>query len=189
MRYTAMLLLLAMLISGQMSEAQDMKKALIVYGSFTGSTTEIADHIKDFMSEKGIPVVSVSAKDVKDDISGYNPIIIGSAIRAGSPHETIRKFVEDNGAALRQKDIYVFAVCMSKGSGDKQRETEAWSYPDKIAKDLNVKDKAVFSGKMDYSKLNWVESGLMKLMGAKEEDRRNWKEIDAWAQSIISNQD
>jgi len=42
----------------------------------------------------------------------------------------------------------------------------------------------LFAGKMDYSKLSWLDRTIARKVGATEGDWRNWEAIRQWARSL-----
>lgn len=44
--------------------------------------------------------------------------------------------------------------------------------------------EAFFAGKMELARLSFFERTLSKAMKAVDEDRRDWKQINAWTESL-----
>jgi menaquinone-dependent protoporphyrinogen oxidase len=164
-----------------------VNKILIVYGSFAGSTKEIAEHMGNYYRHLGISTEVTAAGDFAGNPADYDLIVIGSAIRMGASHQSVKKFVENYRSALVGKPVAVFAVCMSIVDKSEAKRKEAVGYTDKVEGGLMTTSKAVFAGKIDYRKLSWFDATMCKLMGAKEEDRRDWPAIDEWCGSLISS--
>jgi menaquinone-dependent protoporphyrinogen IX oxidase len=45
--------------------------------------------------------------------------------------------------------------------------------------------EAFFAGKIDLSKLSFIERTMAKMMKSVDEDRRNWDVIRAWAAGLM----
>ncbi len=88
-----------------------MPKALIVYGSTTGSTEMLAGHIADAMKSEGIDVRigDVADTDV-DDLLNYETILLGSSTWGeGELQDDFISFYEDmEGLGLRGKRAAAF---------------------------------------------------------------------------------
>ena len=73
----------------------------VIYSSKFGSTKKVAEYIAQKINAEAINV-----KKCKD-ISGYDRIIIGSGVYAGSPSKAITRFVEDNRDKLSSASLFL----------------------------------------------------------------------------------
>src|SRR5271157_312472 len=147
-----------------------MKNILIVYGSFSGSTKGIAEKMKNSLESIKFKVELVPAAVRTMDLSKYDLVVIGSAIRAGKPHPDVLKFIEKNQEALKKKKTAVFIVCMSIISEKPENRARAEYYPEKVAIGFTPVSTAIFAGVVQD---NW----LQKLTLGKPGDYRDWKKI------------
>jgi menaquinone-dependent protoporphyrinogen oxidase len=51
---------------------------------------------------------------------------------------------------------------------------------------LNEAETVYFEGKMDFSRLSFLDRFIAKMVGAVEEDNRDWERIHAWANTVWS---
>jgi menaquinone-dependent protoporphyrinogen IX oxidase len=160
--------------------ASDKKHILIVYGSFSGSTREIADSMKTYLSNDSTLVEIISAKKEMTDLSKYELIFIGSAIRGNAPHPQIIEFIDINRDELSTKKVAVFAVCGTITSTKKKKRENALTYPDNVANGLNVYKKEVFAGNMPSSGKKFDDFMAKLFLGIKTGDYRNWDKIKRW---------
>ncbi len=161
-----------------------MKNILIVYGSFSGSTAEIADRMKTILEKNNCSAEVLPADGSSKDLGPYDLVIIGSAIRGGSPHGGVKKFIEANRTALEKKKVAVFAACLFVISKKENQKSEAQGYADKVACGLAPASKTVFAGSSQNSW--WITAMLSKLfMGIGRGDYREWDTITAWTLSLI----
>lgn len=167
--------------------ASDKKHILIVYGSFSGSTREIADSMKTYLSNDSTLVEIISANKEKIDLSKYELIYIGSAIHGNAPHPQIIEFIDINRKELNIKKIAVFAVCGTITSTKKKKRENALTYPDKVANGLNVCGKEVFAGNMPSSGKKFDDFMAKLFLGIKTGDYRNWDKIKKWTIETESN--
>jgi menaquinone-dependent protoporphyrinogen oxidase len=49
---------------------------------------------------------------------------------------------------------------------------------------ITPKDEVFFAGKIDFSKMTFLEKMMSKTVKAVEEDRRDWAAINNWAKGI-----
>jgi len=161
-----------------------MPSVLIVYGSYAGSTAEIATKMKITLDNLNCKTVLMPASATQTDLTKYDLIVIGSAIHGDRPHENVVKFIEVNRSALSKKKVAVFAVCSTITSTNAKRKVHALTYPDKIANGLNLIDKAVFGGIVGQA--GWFGNFMGKMiLGVTPGDYRNWDEIRTWATALV----
>ncbi|HBU70499.1 MAG TPA: hypothetical protein DEE98_08995 [Elusimicrobia bacterium] len=177
---------LLLMLSTQLLSAKgtEMNNVLIVYGSYAGSTAEVAEKMKDYLEKEGCVVEILSAEGKQIDIEKYDMVIIGSAIHGGKPHENIIKFVDANRVSLNSKKIAVFAVCSFVTSSKENNRKLAQTFPDRVASGLTPFSKAVFAG--NIKSLGWFMNYMGKIaLGVKPGDYRDWNKINEWAESLL----
>ena len=96
-------------------------KLLIVYASYTGTTEECARRLAERLSALSPTVVSL--KEAIPDVSEYDTVILGSAIRFSRLHPAARRFLKEKGAALATRDVGVFLCCAFAHDFDRYYET------------------------------------------------------------------
>jgi len=165
--------------------AQEQKNILIVYGSFSGSTKEIVDSMKTYLTNNSASVDMFSAEKTKIELSRYDIIIIGSAIHGNAPHPQILEFIDVNRAELNSKKIAVFAVCGTITSSKKSKRDNALTYPNKISHGLTVFSKEVFAGKMPSSGKKFDDFMAKLFLGIVTGDFRDWSKIKEWTSEIV----
>jgi len=160
-----------------------VKNILIVYGSYAGSTAEMADSMKAALERAGHKAFVVPVSAQATDLSPYELVIIGGAVHGAKVHEKVLKFVAANRAALEKKPLAVFAACITITSAKADKRKAAEAYPDQIAAGLPVISRAVFAGKAPSS--GWFANMMGKMiLGITPGDYRDWKKIDAWAVTL-----
>ncbi len=156
-------------------------KVLIAYASRAGSTGEVAEAIAHVLNGKEIPAEAIPVGRVAD-VRSYRAVIVGSAIRMGSWLPEGAKFVEKNRTALVGMPTAFFTVCltMQKDTSENRRTVEGYMQPVlKIFRPANV---GLFGGKMDYSRLGFLDRLIVtKMKKVPEGDYRDWKAIRSWA--------
>jgi len=162
-----------------------MKSILIVYGTYAGSTAEVASAIKTTLGNLTCQVDLRPASADVIDLNPYDLIIIGSAIHGGRPHETVSRFIALNGDSLSQKPIAVFTVCATITSSIEKRRTHALTYPATVAGSLQPVATAIFGGIAGSSGrfVNWLGK---QIMGVTPGDYRDWEQIRAWATRLAT---
>jgi len=162
------------------------KKLLIAYGSRCGSTGGVAEAIGQVLSMAGASVDVRLVKDV-NDLSLYHAVIVGSAIRMGKWLPEAVEFVKNHQDTLRQLPVAYFAVCLAMKDDTVENRGKALAYLDPVHKQFpQVKpaDIGLFAGAVDYKKLSFAYSLILKVKGAPEGDFRNWEAIRTWAAGV-----
>ena len=194
------------------------KKILVAYGTKSGSTGEVAEAIGKAVREGGAMVDVCPARDVTE-VSSYDAVIVGSPILYGKWHSEAARLLERHQEVLSQIPVVFFLTCLelTKTPEEKKRDMSIYVDPSlgrppraegkltffekghllsafldpmlKKVPQVKLFSVGVFRGKLDYSKLDFISSLVMKLIWliykrAPEGDFRNWEAIRSWAASL-----
>ena len=159
-------------------------KILVAYATKAGSTAEVAAEIGRVVESKSGCKVDVHPVGKLKEVSGYDTVIIGSAIRAGKWLPEATKFVEKQRDALSQVPVAFFTVCLTLSEDTEENRREVAAYLDPVREVLQPVDVGLFAGVMDYSKLSFLLRLMMKKMKSPEGDFRDWEAIRAWAGQV-----
>jgi menaquinone-dependent protoporphyrinogen oxidase len=164
--------------------ADTTKRALVVYGTGTGCTAEIAERIGMTLAADGVSVEVVSAKDAPTP-SGYDAVLVGSGIRAGSWHAPVKKWVTENAAALRAEKVAFFTACLTLAS-EPEKTAEVRAYTDSLIAETGVTpvEVGLFAGINEPKRFPFLERTLLKMMKAPEGDFRDWTKVEAWTGEV-----
>ncbi len=157
------------------------KKILIAYASRAGSTAEVAEAIGQVLRGGGMPVDVLPAGQVAST-NTYRAVIIGSAIRMGRWLPEAARLVEKNQAPLTGIPTAFFSVCltMQKDTPENRRTVEDYMKP--VVQKLRPLTIGLFGGKMDYSRLGFLDRLIVsKMKKIPEGDYRDWSAIRSWA--------
>ena len=164
-------------------------KILVTYASRAGSTAEVAEAIGKTLRENGAQVDVLPMQAVKD-LSNYQAIVAGSAIRKSKWLPEAIQFIRAHQATLRHKSFAIFTVCitLAMSNSDQYRSAVAgWVSP--VRAMVRPLSEGLFAGMLDFSKLpfNW-DTLLLRTTVAlgifPRGDHRDWKAIDTWAESL-----
>ena len=161
-------------------------RLLIAYGSRCGSTGGVAEAIGQVFSAAGAAVDVRLVKNL-NDLSPYQAVIVGSAIRMGKWLPEAVEFVKTHQDTLSRVPVAYFAVCLAMKDDTVDNRRKALGYLDPVRKQFpQVKpaDIGLFAGAVDYKKLSFAYSLILKVKGAPEGDFRNWEAIRTWAASV-----
>jgi menaquinone-dependent protoporphyrinogen oxidase len=161
------------------------KKILVTYVTRAGSTAEVADFIGKTLSDKGA-VVDVKPLYNVRDINNYQAIVLGTAIRKGGVLPEAIKFVKAHKSELEKIPVLYFVVCMTLKDNTEENLTKVNAYLDPLRAEIIPVDSGLFAGKMDYSKLSFLDLMIIKYMvKTPEGDYRDWKAIKTWTDNLF----
>jgi len=156
-------------------------RILVSAGSKHGSTREIGEKIGEVLRAMGHDV-DVVDPDRVDDLSGYEAVVLGSAVYAG---HWVPSAVE---LAQRIAGSGLATWLFSSGPvGDPPKPEEDPVDVADIYESTSALEHQVFAGKIDKSLLGFAEKAIMVAVRAPEGDFRNWDEITAWATGIAEH--
>ncbi|HPD57000.1 MAG TPA: flavodoxin domain-containing protein [Smithellaceae bacterium] len=159
-------------------------KILVVYATRAGSTIEVAQAIGKKLAAGG---ALVDVKPVKKavNVKDYQAVVLGSAIRRGAVLPEIMDFVKTNKEDLKDIPVACFIVCMILREDNEQNRAKAASYIKPLQDELSFVDVGLFTGKLDYAKINFIDAFIIKyFIGTPEGDLRDWRKINDWAENL-----
>lgn len=160
------------------------KRVLVVFATGAGSTQEVAEAIADTLAAQGLETTVMRVQDAGPP-TGYDAVVLGSAIRAGRWLSAATNWLSAHRQALADMPVALFAVCLSACDDDKPEQIETLeAYMATQSEGLRAVDTAIFAGKLDYARLSFLMRGMLKLMRAQEGDHRDWQAIDDWATGL-----
>ncbi len=159
-------------------------KVLIAYASKCGSTGEVAEAIAKELIARG-KAVDVRLAQKVSDLSGYQAVIVGSAIRMGQWLPEAVKFVETHQQVLRQLPTAFFTVHMMNLGDDETSRKNRLAYLDPVRKIMTPQQEVFFAGKMDLARLSFLDGFVAQAVKATDADRRDWQAIRGWATQIL----
>ena len=158
-------------------------KVLVCTASKHGSTKEIAEAIGRRLTEAGL---SVDVNDVEEvnDLTGYDAVILGSAVYMGNWLQSARQFVTEHAGELAARPTWLFS---SGPTGDPPRPAPERAVSiDAVTATITPKDHRLFPGKLDPHQLSFPERAVVLAVRGAEGDYRDWEEIAGWAADIAA---
>lgn len=161
------------------------KRVLVAYATRAGSTVEVATAIAESLAGRGYTVDVKPVKE-KPNLAGYQAVILGSAIRMGSWLPEAVDFVKTNQQTLSQLPVALFTVHMLNTGDDEASRANRYAYLKEVRPLVKAVDEAYFAGKMDFSRLSFMDRFVSSMVKAVESDQRDWQKIRAWAAGIFA---
>lgn len=158
-------------------------RVLVTAGSKHGATAEIGERIGEVLTKGGHTVTVMNPESVLS-VTGYDAVILGSAVYAGRWVRAAREVADLVAGAIPQPETWLFS---SGPVGEPPKpEEEPVDVADMLAV-TSAKDHVIFAGKIDKSKLSFGERAILTAVRATEGDFRDWKEIETWASAIAAH--
>ncbi len=161
------------------------KKILITYASKCGSTGEVARAIGKTIAQSGVNVDILPLKKVAN-LSAYQAVFVGSAIRVAKWLPEAANFVSDNRAILQHIPTAYFTVCMTMVEDTPAGRAKAAGFVEPVRTVLTPAAEGYFAGQVDPKRLSFLENTMLKAKKVPQGDFRDWDKIASWAQSTYT---
>lgn len=171
-----------------------MTNVLVAYASKRGSTEEIAeviaDKLREFTGDEdscGGCHLSVDCLPVDEvaTLEPYDAVVLGSAVYVKHWRGDARRFLRRHADELSRRPFWVFSSGpVGEGGG---AVDPAWVEPSRIVERveaLGVREHVVFGGRLPAHPHSPLERSLIERTPQQYRDRRDWREIRAWASRI-----
>ncbi len=156
-------------------------RVLVASATRHGATAEIAEAIAATLKDRGLKVELRRVEEVAD-MSGYDAVVLGSAVYIGKWLEPARQFAVDHAAELAMRPTWLFS---SGPLGDPPRPDAAHAVQvDDLIEGTRAREHRLFDGRLDLYQVSFLERTVAKAVRAKAGDFRNWDAIQGWANSI-----
>jgi len=190
-----------------------MKRILVTYVTFAGSTAEVAHVIGEELARSGMQVDVLPTREV-EDLAAYDGVVLGGPMMVGW-HRAALRFLKRNREAFRRVPFAVFVLAISlTQTGEavvdgtpvfldeklprpparaghlshRERYARLPSYVRPILRATAPTRPAsvgLFGGRLEYGRLPWWAVLFVTLIiRAPARDRRNWPAIRAWAAGL-----
>ena len=162
---------------------------LVAYASGLGSTREIAHHVASRLAGT-LDGVECRSVDEVESVSGYEAVVVGSAIHNQAWLPAADQFFARHAPELAKRPVWAFNVGMAdalpkpfrKRGAELQRARLAGFLP----QDLPLRGHAIFSGVYNIDQMSAPLRVLFRVAGGRFGDLRDWNAIDAWADGIAA---
>ena len=164
-------------------------RVLVIYGTSYGQTEKIAVRIAAGLQRRGIAIELCDAGKNRPSLApeSYSAVLVGSSIIARGHQPAIRKFVEENVAALNALPSGFFQVSASAGSGSIHARMAAQHILEGFLTNMNWTPvlSASMAGAINYTRysllLRWYMKRASEKNGGSTDTSRDHEYTD-WAQ-------
>lgn len=158
------------------------KRVLIAYATYAGSTIDVAVTIGESLADQGY---YVDIRPIKENpqLTGYQAVLIGSAVQHAHWLPEAINFVQTNQSALSRLPVALFCVHIQNLGDDETSRRNRLAYLDDVRSLIQPTVEGYFAGKFDRRGAALLLPGwLARFVPAM--DFRNWEKIHAWAESL-----
>lgn len=156
---------------------------LVGYATKHGSTAEIADAIAAALREDGIDAEALPVGEERD-VEGYDAVVLGSALYAGSWLGEALAFAERHAEAIARRPCWLFSSGPLGEPGDSENEQPA-ELADLTAW-LEPRWHTIFGGRYDPDLLAFGERMILAAVKAEPGDYRDWEAVARWAREVAA---
>ncbi|MCE1252851.1 MAG: flavodoxin domain-containing protein [Anaerolineae bacterium] len=160
------------------------RRILVTYATKAGSTGEVAAAIAEVLKSNGLNVELLLMKHVSD-LSLYQGAIIGGCIRMGKWLPEVNDFIKQHQQALNKMPVSYFLTCATLREDTEANRNKVAAVMDDAKALVNPYQIGLFAGKMDSSKLSFLDRSIANMVGSVEGDFRDWNLIKAWAAEAL----
>jgi len=192
-----------------------MKRILVAYATFAGSTVEVAQAVGEEIGKSGARVDVLPLSEVKG-LEAYDGVVVGGPMIMGW-HRAALGFLKKHRAAFQRIPLAVFVTAMSlTQTGETSVDGVPVDVDEKLPKPpekegrLSFRERyarlanyiqpilrathpvkpvniGLFGGRLEYGRLKWwAVLFVMLIVQAPAGDRRNWAAIRSWAARLPS---
>ncbi|WP_042424694.1 flavodoxin domain-containing protein [Streptacidiphilus anmyonensis] len=158
------------------------RRILVGYASRGGATAEIAEWLAERLRHQPEPF-EVSVAEVSDDLdpTGYDAVVVGSALYEGRWLRSASRFARRHRHDLADRPVWTF----SSGPLDDSASTEEiliTHSADRASRRLLARDHVTFGGRLAPDSRGWLAHAMVE--GGHGGDFRDRARIDAYADQI-----
>jgi menaquinone-dependent protoporphyrinogen oxidase len=164
------------------------EKILVAYASRGSATAGVAEAIGRSLAEAGAQVDVRPVQDVKD-LTGYNAVVLGSAIQRNEWLPEGVAFAQTFQAELARLRCAIFTVCITMSLKNGAYGGHIASSVAPVRALVCPLSEGLFAGVLDIAKIpdlvDRIRFRLSVAMGIWQEgDHRDWNAIRAWAEGL-----
>jgi menaquinone-dependent protoporphyrinogen oxidase len=154
---------------------------LVCHASRHGATQELANVIAEEIRRTAR--VDVSPLDRVTDLSGYDAVVIGSAVYLGRWLRPATDFITRLSPELRGRPVWLFSSGPLGGKPDVVVDEARLA---QLTALTGAREHRIVGGRLDRADLGLSERAIVRMVGAPDGDFRDLAQARDWAASIAA---
>jgi menaquinone-dependent protoporphyrinogen oxidase len=147
-------------------------KILIAYASKYGFTQKAAEKLRDGLTAGKHEVTLINlGEEQPSSLDPFDAVVIGGSIYAGFIRPEVRRFYQENLAALTGKRLGFFVCCGLENKAEEQLKTV---FPQELL--ARAVTTGYFGYAVDYGKMSFLDRIVMRLVSGQKENQFCLKE-------------
>ena len=170
-----------------------MPRCLIVHATTEGQTSKIAAALAETLKERGLEVDVHEGPDPSATATGYDAVLVGGSIHAGSFQRGLVRWTEKHRSELNAIHNGFFGVCLTAASDEPDDRKEVQGYADRFMEQTGWKPDrvAMFAGALAFTRYGLIKRWLMTAIARKKTpdidtsrdyELTDWEDVAAFAQ-------
>lgn len=155
-------------------------RVLVSVSSRHGGTREMGQVVAAVLRDTGHEVDEIGPDEV-EDVTGYEAVVLGSAVYVGRLALGLRDLVDRRAGQLRDRPVWLF---WSGPVGDPPAPPAVPDDVTEIAAAVGARGVRMFAGRLERAELNISERALVALVHAEPGDYRDLEEVRDWARTV-----
>ena len=131
-------------------------KTAIIYASNHGTTEKVARRLQQGLGEDKAQLFNLK-KNRNIDLAGFDRIILGGSIHAGSIQKRVKKFMEGSRPELLERDLRLYLCCMDEDRASVQFDQ---AFPEILRN--HASSKKIMGGEFNFERMNFIEKAMIK---------------------------
>lgn len=164
-----------------------MVKVLVGYASDSGTARDIAGLIGDALRATSCVVDVVDLAVERPSPLGYDLVVVGSGIRAGSWYAAATDYLAVNKDALSEVSVALFNTCLNAARDDMQEVS--LGYNASVEAIVAPVASASFAGRFVPEEVGFFKRIFLRTLQQRPKDHVNPDAIRAWAQGLVATVD
>lgn len=163
-------------------------RVLVTAASKHGATAEIAERVAESLRRRVRVTAEVDVRPPREvgDVTGYDAVVLGSAVYFGHWLEEARTFVLSHTADLLDRPVWLFS---SGPVGNPLKPAEDTVVLDEVTAACEPREHRVFPGRINRHRLHFTERAVVAALRVPDGDYRDWEVVTAWAEHIAEQLD
>jgi menaquinone-dependent protoporphyrinogen oxidase len=161
-------------------------RVLVAHASSGGSTKSVAEFVAASLRARGL-VADVRGVDECPDLSGYDVVVLGSAVHNRALLPAAEDFVRHNAATLRRMPVWLFSLGIGPALRGPVGHVLRDAVPPRIGslcELIGPRDYRAFPGVVPRAAFSPMSRVVLWACGGRCGDLRDWAAMAAWATGI-----